>query len=394
MAVWNRRTLVSVAGAALLPRLSRAQSPDLDEFILGAMKTRFVPGLAAARIEGGRVVWSKGYGFANVERQVPMTPDSVLNIGSVTKTITATAVMQLVEQGRLDLDRDVNAVLSFPVRNPAFPATVITARQLLTHTSSIRDGAEYENSYACGDPTVPLATWVERYLGGNGGTPLSGAFAAAEPGRSWAYSNVGFGLLGALIEAASKQSFADYTTAAILQPLGMVRSHWYLAGADRGRHATPYRHVTEGDAQVSRLADPDWVPADHRPPAFVPHCLYSFPTLPDGLLRSTVHDLARFLGAYQGQGSLGTARILSPATVRQLWTPNPLPEGQRGAPPAQGLAWYQQPADGATWQHSGGDPGIATFVAIGPTGTGVAVICNSSSAVPIQVGRRMLAGAG
>lgn len=208
------------------------------------------------------------------------------------------------------------------------------------------DGDEYESSYACGDPTVPLATWVQRYLGGQGGTHSPGAFAAVAPGRSWAYSNVGFGLLGVLIEAVSKTSFAGYTTLAILEPLGMASSRWYLASPENGLHATPYRYVAEGsEARVDRLADPDWVPANHRPPAFVPHCLYSFPTLPDGLLRSMVLDLARLLGAYQGEGKLGAVRILSPAGVRQMWTANPLPDDRRGAPAVQGLAWYQQRAD-------------------------------------------------
>jgi CubicO group peptidase (beta-lactamase class C family) len=390
--IWNRRRFLETIGAGLLPMWSGTdQDAALEGFILDVMKTRHVPGVAVAKIERGRVAWSKGFGLADVERRTPMTPESVLNIGSVTKTITATAVMQLVERGRLDLDADVNAVLPFPVRNGGFPSVPITVRQLLTHTSSIRDTPEYEASYGCGDPAVPLADWVERYLtGGRTGTPAAGAFATDAPGQSWAYSNVGFGLLGVVIEGVSKQSYADYTTRAILVPLGMTNSRWYLRGADRTHFATPYDYVATGEAKTPFLADPAWVPADHPVPTFVPHCLYSFPTLPDGLLRTTVLDLARFLGAYQGGGRLAAAGILAPKTVAQIWTAQPLPAERRGAPAIQGLAWYQQRADDPTWQHSGGDPGISTFVGIGSGGIGVAVICNSGSGAPVTIGRRVL----
>ena len=85
-----------------------------------------------------------------------MTANTLQNIGSISKTVTATAVMQLVQAGRLELDEDINEVLPFPIRNPRHAQIPVTTRLLLTHQSSIQDGAAYRASYACGDPTIPL----------------------------------------------------------------------------------------------------------------------------------------------------------------------------------------------------------------------------------------------
>jgi CubicO group peptidase (beta-lactamase class C family) len=100
----------------------------LDEFISSQMAKCRAPGLAACIVKGGEVLWSKGYGWANLSEQVPMTPDTIMNIGSISKTVTATAVMQLHESGKFGLDDDVSEYLSFPIRNPRYPDVPITFR--------------------------------------------------------------------------------------------------------------------------------------------------------------------------------------------------------------------------------------------------------------------------
>jgi CubicO group peptidase (beta-lactamase class C family) len=359
-----------------------ASRESFDAFVRAVMKKGRIPGVAVAVLERGRVAWARGYGFANLERQIPMAPDSVLNIGSVTKTITATAIMQLWENGRLELDGDINRVLPFAVRNPAFPSLPITTRHLLTHTSSIDDAAEYDESYACGDPTTPLAVWVERYLRAKG---HEAHFTRARPGTSYDYTNVGFGLLGVLIEAVSKQSYADYTIEHIFHPLGMSSTSWYLAHTDRARHAIPYEYVARGAAQVGRVQDPRWSPGDHRTPTFVPHCLYSFPTLPDGLARTSVNDLCRFVAAYQLGGALDGKRVLRPETVRAILTAQPIAHKPKGF--EQGLAWF---SGESTWGHSGGDPGIVSEIAMRADGLGVVLLANSSSEEALAIAHRLL----
>ncbi len=236
---WTRRSFVASAAAGLVP-WHRVRRDSIDEFVKAAMKRHPTPGVAAGAVTSGRSTWTQGYGFANLERQFPMTPDTILNVGSVTKTVTATSVMQLVEGGRLDLDADVNEVLPFPVRNPAFPSSAITARQLLTHTSSIADSPDYLASYACGDPAAPLADWVSKYLQPTGARYRSHRhFTRALPGAAWDYSNVGFGLLGVVIEVLAQSSYADYTVTHVLEPLRMNSTGWYLGRIDQAGTRCP-----------------------------------------------------------------------------------------------------------------------------------------------------------
>ena len=119
---------------------------ELDDFIIQEMSVRHLMGLAACIIKGGQVAWAKGYGWANLAKKQPFSPDTLMNIASVSKTVTATAVMQLWEDGRVGLDNDINAYLPFKVRNPRHPDDKITVRQLLTHTSSIGDSPVYGQS--------------------------------------------------------------------------------------------------------------------------------------------------------------------------------------------------------------------------------------------------------
>src|SRR5262249_54334840 len=187
---------------------------ELDQFIEATMEEAHLPGVAACLVKNGGIAWAKGYGWANIVQQLPMTPETVLNVGSITKTITATAAMQLWEQGKFTLADPINDYLPFVVRNPFHPHTAITIRQLLTHTSSIRDGSAYSTSYACGDPTMPLGSWLEQYLRANGALyQAQESFYDWEPGARFSYSNVGFGVLGYLIETISGTPFTQYCQA-------------------------------------------------------------------------------------------------------------------------------------------------------------------------------------
>ncbi len=120
--------------------LAPNSSPEIDAFIRERMATYSIAGVAACVVKDDRMVWSNTYGFADLELQIPMNLDWVQNICSISKTFATTALMQLWEQGRFQLDDDVSDYMSFPVRNPSHPDIPITFRLLLTHQSSIRDG--------------------------------------------------------------------------------------------------------------------------------------------------------------------------------------------------------------------------------------------------------------
>ena len=125
-----------------------------------------IVGLGAAIIVNKKVVWMKGYGFADKEHGVPFTPDTIMNIGSISKTFTGVALMRAVQEGKLSLDEDINTYLPFKVINPFFPNERITLRQLATHTSGITDRwSIYEGTYHYGgDSPEPLGEFLKELL--------------------------------------------------------------------------------------------------------------------------------------------------------------------------------------------------------------------------------------
>ncbi|MEZ4586341.1 MAG: serine hydrolase domain-containing protein [Gemmatimonadales bacterium] len=371
----------AIAGAAIACR-SATELDDLAELVEGWLPRSGSPGVAVARVVGEDLTWARGFGWADVAGERPMTADTIQNIGSISKTITATAVMQQWEAGKLGLDDDVNGLLPFAVRNPRFPDVPITPRQLLTHRSSITDGPAYGQSYACGDPAVALGAWIEGYFT-EGGAYYDGEanFHQWAPGTAdppeppRAYSNVAFGLLGYLVERLSGQPFDQYCRERIFAPLGMRASGWFTTEVDLARHAVTY----------SRLPDDFSLPAEGPlllaagvpesalvPGALVPHCLYSFYNYPDGLLRTSVTDLSRFLRAYSGGGSFEGGRILEQETVDLM-----LSDAHFG----RGLCWSSSEIGGQLqWGHGGGDPGIATYMGFRPRDrVGAIVFCNFDS---------------
>ena len=386
-------------GAGLLTTRRRAPGqpePDgLDPERAARLEQRFgqlleehaVPGCAAGLLRGGRLVWSAGFGLADLERELPMTPDALLNIGSVTKTVTTTAVLQLLEEGLLNLDDDAGERLAFPVRNPRHPEVPITVRQLLTHRSSILDGLAYDRSYACGDPATPLGEWLAAYFTAE---RVEDHFHLWEPGGEVpsegprAYSNVAFGLLGHLVERVDGRSFEDYCRERIFEPLGMAASGFLLERIDVERHAVPYTRVPADFAAGDDLAGMPTAalarrPLDGRAPepgTLFPHCLYSFATPPDGLLRTSVNELARFLSLWAGRGTT-TGPDGEPVT---LLDPDIVDLALADAHFGRALCWDRASSlpGGPLAFHDGGDPGILTLAGFHPgAGSGLLLFFNT-----------------
>jgi CubicO group peptidase (beta-lactamase class C family) len=355
------------------PALS--QQTELDDFILEKMKGDNIPGVSACIVKGDKLVWSKGFGWADVEKKIPMTAESIQNIGSISKTVTATAIMLLWEKGRFKLDDDVNKYLSLEVRNPRFPDVPITFRQLLTHRSSIKDGPAYGESYACGDPTISLKDWIWEYF-----TPHGKYYDKEENFHIWKpgidvvpkgpreYTNVGFGLLGYLVEAISGMDFAQYCREYIFDPLGMKQTGWYLSDIDISNHAVPYSYVLENFEPFLPKYDED--KQSKKLGSLFPHCLYSFPNYPDGLVRTSVRDLSKFLRAYMNGGSYQDTQILKTETIQNILSDNHY---------GRGLCWVKSRNENGdiSWGHNGGDPGILTIMRFWPkNGTGVIIFFN------------------
>lgn len=352
---------------------------SVDAAIKQFMVEEHVPGFAAGIVKNGKLVWSKGYGQADIASKKVMNIDGIMNIGSVSKTFTTTAIMQLWEKGLIGLNVDVNTYLDFKVRNPKFPDKQITIFQILTHTSSIIDGKAYIESYACGDPTVTLNDWIRGILtpGGifynNGDTFLNSA-----PGDKRMYSNVAFGLLGLIVEKVARQPFNEYCKEHIFLPLGMKNTGWMISEVDTSKYIKPYVYITKENRKdvltITRLFVNE---SEFRVGSYVPCCFYSFYNYPDGLVKTSVRELSYYLLALLNGGKLNGKRILKKATLDKMWTL------QLSGDNSQGLTWrtseFETPSGKfALWGHSGLDPGIQTFLFFNPSNkTGVITFQNN-----------------
>jgi CubicO group peptidase (beta-lactamase class C family) len=320
------------------------------------MRAGRMPGLAAAIVRDGEIAWARGYGWANLADERRATPDVQFMLASVSKTFIAVAVMQAVEDGLLDLDADVDDVLPFPVRNPAFPDAAITARMLLAHTSSIRDNWDVlTRIYTPGDSPVPLGAFLEGYLvPGGRHYDAERNFLSSAPGTAYAYGNEGAALAAYLVEAASGTPFDAWCEARIFAPLGMAETSWHLRGLDRAGVAMPYR----------------WSHARYRA-----YGHYGYPDYPDGALRTSARQLARFLLAFIGDGELDGVRILQASSVEAIRR-----RQFADVVPGQGLIWYVLHRKGERLLgHNGGDSGVATQMYYRPAdGTGVITLTNGN----------------
>ena len=363
-----KRAIILLLGMAPLlcsPALSQETFKDVEKYIVSQLIENKIPGIVCCVVKEDRMIWSGAYGWANIEKGIPMSIDGIMNIASISKTFTATAVMQLWEKELIQLDSDINLYLPFPVRNPHHPELPITVFQLLTHTSSIVDGDHYDASYSDGDPQISLEDWVKGYLvpGGQFYSEKQN-FTQTDPGSLHEYSNVGYGLLGYLVEQLSGMPFNEYCRMHIQEPLGMKESGWFIHEIDSSNHITPYEFTDDQNQPLE---------------------LYSFPNYPDGLLRTSVQELSYFLTAIMNGGKCEKARILEKSTLKMML--QPAVELDQG----QGLCWHKIIYEGL-WGHSGGDPGVATFMFFNPrTKIGIITFQNNHNGDLFSVVRKLYA---
>lgn len=275
-----------------------ATSPDpaalneLESYIDGLMAAyltnREVAGATIAVVADGKIAFSKGYGFADVDKGIPVDPDATLfRPGSVSKLLTWTALMQQVELGRVDLDADVNRYLDFKI--PDTFDRPIRVRDLLTHSPGLEDTFEGVMSKTPAD-FVELGAWMKTHV----------PTRVREPGKEISYSNYGSAIAGYIVERVSAEPFPAYVERHILQPLRMASSTF--------REPLP----PEWSARAAKgydLVDGRFVER--------PFELYHN-IMPAGSMSATATDMARFAIAHLQDGRYGDARILKPATARQM----------------------------------------------------------------------------
>jgi CubicO group peptidase (beta-lactamase class C family) len=301
--------------------------------------------LAIGIVHGQTVVLAAGFGCANLERGIPATPDTVYRVGSVTKLFEATALMQLRDAGRLRLDEAVDRYVPeawYPGPNGARVSP--TWRQLASHTAGLQRDLQRNVG------TVPdLFRFLEHRA------------AAAEPGKVYAYSNLGFVLLGQAAALVAGERHHDYLRRHVFLPLGMTSSTYDPAAVAPDRLAIGYLRLdpaADGDGWSGYRAG------------------YRDPFPPSGTMLSTVNDLSRFLMLQFRAGPAGGAQILDSRTVREMWRP----VAPTGAARAAAIGWFVSPlGDETLVQKDGGQPGFTALVQMIPERKlGVVLLVNES----------------
>lgn len=331
-----------VAEAQTKPTTVSASS-ELDIIVEQQMKEAGIVGIGAAIIVNKKVVWAKGYGFSDKANALPFTTNTIMNIGSISKTFTGVALMRAVQDGKLSLDEDINTYLPFMVINPFFPNEKITLRQLATHTSSITDRPSiYEGTYHFGgDSPEPLGQFLKNYFASNGKSYSKDNFLNVKPGTNREYSNIAAGLAGYIVELAVGEKLNVYTKRHIFVPLQMDNTGWFLSEISLANHSKLY--VAQG--------------------IVIPIQLYELTTYPDGGVRTSVADLSKFFIALLNDGQYEGTRIIdSDSTAEMLrfqFTDANRPENFPAADGNSGLFWRTK-YNGARIGHGGSDPGIQT----------------------------------
>lgn len=333
-------------------QLSDESVEQVTRILQQELETEGIPGISAALAVDGKLVWSDGFGLADVENDVLATSKTVYRTASIAKTLTAVALMQLVERGKLDLDRPIHEYFDgFPRKR--WP---LTARQLLCHQAGIRHYKQADESLLTKHfPDLRSALQLFSL------DPL-----LFEPGTNYHYTTFGYNLAGALVEYVSGQEFATYVGENICQPAGMRSTR-------DDDHFAIIAHRARG--YMRSKSDPsDGIPRSLSA-LMQPKTLYNAPMhdtsmkIPGGGMVSTAPDLVRFATA------INRGQLLSQDSLDLMWTSQETRDGQDTE---YGLGWRIMERDG--WKvvgHSGGQAGVSTYFMLCPErNTAAAVMCN------------------
>jgi len=271
----------------------------VDAAVAAEMKAQGMPGMTVAVAKNGVILYAQGYGYANLSTHQPMPADAVMQIGSITKQFTATAILQLQDAGLIDIDRTVVSYLP----NYAFDPR-ITLRMLLNQTSGLQDYLNMPSLQQYGATGAPESI------------PLNAIVAAPllfDPGSAFNYSNSNYYILGSVIEAVSSQTYADYMAARVFPPAGLNDTSYLRPPVS----ASPYAQGSTGPV-AGNIPDPS--------------AYFSA-----GQLWSNVQDLASW------DAALLNGKVIPLTSFNSMLTPAPVPNFQQGGSSSYGMGWIVGP---------------------------------------------------
>ena len=378
---------------------------ELLQLIESIIQTHLIPGLSIAIVKDEHIVWEKYLGYANIDENILIDSETKFILSSVSKTITATALMQLFEENLFMLDDDIDDYLPFNVNHPDYNNFPITFKMLLSHTSGIKDNWSVMPYYN-GDSELELGYYLQEYLMPGGEYYSSNSnFTNSIPGTNYSYSNIGAALIGFLVEQISNQSFNEYCNENIFEPLEMDNSFWLLSEIeDLNQVAIPYQfvggtgntcyeigcgvynesnscHCDYGCINYNDCCiDYDEVCSENGTGGSEDNLLeymhYGYSDYPSGQLRSTSNNIAKFMIAYLNDGMYNDIRILNSETIELIKTIQYPNINQN-----QGLIWYyKNQNERSLFGHNGGDIGSLTEMFISFSDSiGVVLLSNTSN---------------
>jgi len=351
----------------------------LERFLTQLVAAGETPGLSVVVVKEGKIVYNRAFGLADGPKARAATPETIYHWWSMTKIVTAIAILQLQEQGKLKLDAPVTAYLpDFAVQAPAGSNQAVTIRHLLNHSSGLSDPVPAMLGWVhYQDEVVDQTALLKRHL------PQYNQLRFA-PGSKASYSNLGYMVLGAVIETVSGQTYAAYVTNHILRPLGMTHTSFLYTPALHAQAASGTQPVVHlYTPLLPFLLDPKALIRERSGRTLWMNPVY-IDALPSSGLIGSAPDVGRLLLAYLNEGELDGTRILSPQSVALMTSASHLlGEGPNMAAyknGQHGLGWYVIPEGRRLrLQHHGGGPGFATTMRLYPTEKlGIALLVNST----------------
>jgi CubicO group peptidase (beta-lactamase class C family) len=332
-----------------------AQFDEVRASIKKKLVARNVPSLAVAVAQDGKIIWEEGFGWADREKRIPATEHTMYSLASISKPITATGLMVLVERGRVDLDRPINDYLGQAKLNGrAFDASKATVRRVANHTAGLP--LHYQFFYRDEPFQRPeMDETIRRY-----------ANLVTPPGERSQYSNLGYGLIDYVIQRVSGKSYPDFMREEVFVPLELTRTSVHIGPGLE--HFTATRYAPDG----------------------TPIPFYDFDHPGGSAVFSSAHDLVRF-GMFHLKNHLADQRpILTDDSIDEVHRPTAMEKDGSG----YGIGWGSGTSKKGlrTVSHGGGMGGVSTTLCLLPEENAVVVVlCNSSSGLPGQIAREIMA---
>lgn len=280
---------------------SFAQQSDVEQNFEQVMQKYSAVGASVAVVKQGKIIYTHSFGLKNLEDKIPLTDTDIFRIASISKSFSATSIMQLVEKGKLHLDDDFGDLVGFKIRNPKFPDEKITLRMALSHTSSLNDSQGYLNLDIINPDKNP--NWFKCYND-------------YKPGTKFDYCNLNFNLIGTIIEKQSGERFDNYVKKHVLNPLGLYAGYC-VDSLDSNRFVNLYEY--HSDTKSFTLAPTAYAPRREEIKNYVMG--YSTPIFsPTGGMKISATDLAKYMIMHMNYGTSNGVKIISKKSAKLMQT--------------------------------------------------------------------------